>query len=156
MSELPSWAWIRPIVIGVFRHERGVLVAEGVDRVKRETFYRPIGGAIEFGETSDEALAREVREELGEEIMGLEYLGALENIFTCDGRPGHEIVQVYDAGFQDPTVYARSTLDGYEVDANADVGAFTATWMPLECFEGEDAKIIYPDGLLALLRAGAT
>ena len=153
MTELPSWAWIRPIVIGLFRHDGAILVAEGHDPVKGETFYRPLGGAIEFGETSAAALVREIREELAEEITDLEYLGTLENIFTFDGKAGHEIVQVYDARFTDATVYSKGTLDGYE--AAAGVEEFTATWMAVASFEGDDARIIYPDGLLDMLRAAA-
>lgn len=151
MNELPSWARIRPIVIGLFRHEGRILVAEGVDRVADETFYRPIGGAIEFGETSAEALVREVTEELGEEISDLEYLGTLENIFTCEGATGHEIVQVYDARFVDAAVYGRRTLHGHEADA--DDPDFRASWMFTRDFEGEDAHILYPDGLLDLLQS---
>lgn len=41
---------IRPLAICVFRHAGRILVAEGTDEVKGETFYRPLGGAIEFGE----------------------------------------------------------------------------------------------------------
>ena len=153
MTELPSWAWIRPIVIGLFRQDGAILVAECRDPVKGETFYRPLGGAIEFGETSAEALVREMREELDEEIKALEYLGTLENIFTFDGAAGHEIVQVYDARFTDPTVYGRGVVAGYEADAG--VEEFTAMWMPVESFEGDDARIVYPNGLLELLRSRA-
>ena len=153
MTEPPSCARIRPIVIGLFRHNGAILVAEGHDPVMGETFYRPIGGAIEFGETSAEALVREVREELAEEITDLKYLGTLENIFTFDGNTGHEIVQVYDARFTDAAVYDRGALDGYEADAS--VEEFTATWIPVAAFEGDDGRIIYPHGLLDLLRVAA-
>jgi hypothetical protein len=40
---------IRPIAICVFRHKDRILVAEGYDPVKKQTFYRPLGGVIEFG-----------------------------------------------------------------------------------------------------------
>jgi len=43
---------IRSIAICVFRHKNHILVAEGYDPVKDEYFYRPLGGGIEFGETS--------------------------------------------------------------------------------------------------------
>ncbi|WP_460164643.1 NUDIX domain-containing protein [Pseudomonas sp. S2_F03] len=52
---------------------------------------------MEFGETSAQAIVREVQEELGLAITDVRLLGTLENIFTYAGRPGHEIVQVYDA-----------------------------------------------------------
>jgi len=40
---------IRPIAICAFLRNNRILVAEGFDPVKDETFYRPLGGGIEFG-----------------------------------------------------------------------------------------------------------
>ena len=55
-------------------------------RIKDETFYRPIGGRIEFGERGAETVAREIREEINAEVANLVYLGALENIFTYESK----------------------------------------------------------------------
>lgn len=87
-------ARIRPLAICVFRRGERILVAEGYDRVKGERFYRPLGGAIKFGEYAPVALVREIQEELGMGISGLRYLGTLENLFTYEGQQGHEIVLV--------------------------------------------------------------
>ena len=57
---------IRPIVIGVAIRNDRVLAIEGFDAHKGEHFFRPPGGGIEFGETSEGALRREFREELDE------------------------------------------------------------------------------------------
>ncbi len=65
---------IRPIALCLFRHADKLLVFEGYDEIKRQTFYRPLGGAIEFGEYSHETIAREIREELGAEVAGVRYL----------------------------------------------------------------------------------
>ena len=81
-----------PIAICVFSHNGRILAAEGHDPLKRQPFYRPLGGAIEFGETRRKRLRRELHEELGATVAGLRYLGTLENIFTYDGQRGHEIV----------------------------------------------------------------
>ncbi|MGH2403262.1 MAG: NUDIX domain-containing protein [bacterium] len=78
---------IRPLAICVFRDGENILVAEGTDDIKGETFYRPLGGAIEFGEYARDTLVREMREEIGAEITDLRYLGALENVFTYMGDP---------------------------------------------------------------------
>ena len=56
---------IRTIAICLFSHNGGILVAEGIDAVKGETFYRPLGGGIEFGEYGADTVAREIREEIG-------------------------------------------------------------------------------------------
>ena len=47
---------IRPIAVCVVRNNDNILVFEGYDPVKKETFYRPLGGAIEFGEHSKSAV----------------------------------------------------------------------------------------------------
>jgi NADH pyrophosphatase NudC (nudix superfamily) len=67
---------VRPLAIGVFRHKGRILAAEGYDRVKKQTFYRPLGGKIEFGETGAEAVARELLEEIGAAVTDLRYLCA--------------------------------------------------------------------------------
>lgn len=140
--------FIRPIAICVFRHHGRILVAEGFDPLKQQTFYRPLGGSIEFGELSRDTIVREMREELDAEATELRFLGALENAFTYNGEPGHEIVLVYDGRFSDTTIYERPVLYGRE-----DSGAhFKAVWKPLADWRDAAAPPLYPDGLLALLQ----
>ena len=136
---------IRPLAICLFSRGDQILVAEGFDPVKDETFYRPLGGAIEFGERAVQTLARELSEEIGEQVADLRYLTTLENLFTFNGRPGHEIVLVYDGRFVDPQVYERPVLNGREHDGIA----FRAFWKALTEFG--PAAPLYPDGLLDLL-----
>jgi len=85
---------IRPLAICLFRHTDKILVSEEHDPSKGETFYRPLGGGIEFGEHSLDTIYRELMEEIGAEVKDLVYLGTLENIYVFNGIPGHEIVQV--------------------------------------------------------------
>ena len=92
---------IRPLAIGIFRRGDEILVFEGHDPSKDQLFYRPLGGAIEFGEYGHQALARELQEEVGTGIEHLRYLGALENLFVFDGQQGHEVVLVYEGSLAD-------------------------------------------------------
>ncbi|GBC62061.1 NUDIX domain-containing protein [Desulfonema ishimotonii] len=137
---------IRPIALCVFRHKNRILVFEGYDPVKEEVFYRPLGGGIEFGEHSSEAVVREIREELGAPICNISFLGSIENIFTFDGKPGHEIVQIYDAQFCDAFFYEQEYFEAF----NDRGERFKALWMDLELFKDESAPL-YPDGLLEML-----
>ncbi|HEX9364367.1 MAG TPA: NUDIX domain-containing protein [Candidatus Dormibacteraeota bacterium] len=140
-------AAIRPIVLAVIRSEDQILVFRGEDPVKAEVFYRPLGGGIEFGETGETAIRREIREEIGAELVNIRPLGALENIFTYDGGPGHEIVLLFDADLLDTEIYHVEQIAGLEADG----GALTVTWKPLVDFRGGDR--LYPEGLLSLLDA---
>lgn len=90
---------IRPLAVAVVRHKNKILAMEGYDSVKQETFYRLIGGGIEFCEKAEDTVVREFREELGLDIKVTRFLGTSENIFTYEGKPGHEIVLFFEAEF---------------------------------------------------------
>lgn len=138
--------FIRPIAICLLRQGERILVFEGYDHVKDQVFYRPLGGSIEFGESGQQAVERELLEELGARITQVRYLCTLENIFTCNGKPGHEIVMVYAAHFADPGWYAQDEFTGHEDDG----APFKALWKSLGDF-GPGGAPLYPEGLLKIL-----
>jgi len=139
---------IRPITICVFRDDDSIFVAQYDDPSSGETFYRPLGGAIQFGEHSRDCFIRELREELGAEIANLTYVGMIENIFTLDGKPGHEIVLVYEANFADPHLYEIESIQCLDDD-----GQFLGVWKPIDEFRAGRSPL-YPEGLLYLLDSG--
>jgi len=139
---------IRPLALGIVWRGDELLVFEGYDHATDETFYRPLGGGIEFGERSRQALRREFREELGVELTDVRYLATTENIFTCNGQRGHEIILLYEATLADPSFYERETLEVHEENE-----IVPACWMPLRKVQA-DGLLLYPDGLLELLTGG--
>jgi 8-oxo-dGTP pyrophosphatase MutT (NUDIX family) len=143
---------IRPLAICVFRHNERILVAEGYDSVKDEYFYRPLGGGIEFGETSMETVCRELMEELNVQVdrESLTYLGTVENIFHFNGTPGHEIVLIYDGVLKESGLYEQALLTGKEANGED----IQAMWKTIAEF-GEGKSILYPTGLIELLVAEA-
>ncbi|CAG9623285.1 NUDIX hydrolase [Sutcliffiella rhizosphaerae] len=134
---------IRPLVICLFRNNNSILVAEGYDTVSKEYFYRPIGGGIEYGELSSDALVREIQEEIKTSITNLEYLGTIENIFTYNGEIGHEVVMVYDATFVDSSLYKTSIFEGEEDDGTL----FKLLWKPVSDFQNGKLRLV-PEKLL--------
>ncbi|MCX6038658.1 MAG: NUDIX domain-containing protein [Chloroflexi bacterium] len=136
---------IRPIAICVCRDGDRILVAEGHDSKKGQTFYRPLGRAIEFGERGDETVRREFREEIAADLTEIRYVGMLENIFTYEGQRGHQVVLVYDGRLSDACLYEKETLQGNELSQ-----PFKAVWRQLDEF-GPGKPPVYPDGLLELL-----
>lgn len=139
---------VRAIALAVILNQGSIFVFEGYDTLEDQTFYRPLGGTIEFGEHSAQTVTRELREEIGAGLTDLKYLGTVENIFTYNGQMGHEIALVYQAAFADPALYATPEMTGRE-----DSGApFKALWKPLADFQ-PGGPPLYPDGLLDLLAA---
>lgn len=96
---------IRPIALGLIEHQAHIFVSKGQDRLTHETFYRFLGGGIDFGETSAAALVREFKEEIQAELTQVEYLGCLDNIFWLNGKRKHELVQLFRAQFVDTRFY---------------------------------------------------
>ena len=134
---------IRPTAICVCRDAGRILVAEYYEEGRR--YYRPLGGAIEFGEHGDAAVQREFHEEISASLIDVQYLGMLENIYTVGGVQTHQIMLVYDGRLSDPGLYKKDILQGNELGE-----PFKAAWKRLEEF-GPGKPPLYPDGLLELL-----
>lgn len=147
----PDTTWrpqpgIRVIAIGVVRKDDRLLCVEGWDPAEPEPFYRPIGGGVQAGELGRDALEREFREEFGAELVSADFVGALENLFTFNGSPGHEVVLVFDVVLADPTLVRRETLHGSESNGQP----FVTRWIEIDRAQRGEVTV-YPDGLLELL-----
>lgn len=105
-------------------------------------FYRPIGGTIEFGETSAEALVREYQEELNVEVEILQYVSCLENIYAIGEKLFHEITQLYIVGFKDAAHYTKQTFTVTEGTKTTQ-----AKWLSLDQLRNPET-VLYPLGLL--------
>src|SRR5690606_2713562 len=130
---------IRNIVICLIQRGDQIFVAEGRDEVKNETFYRPLGGGIEFGELAEVAAIREFKEEMGTDIEVLSYLHTFENIFTFNGSRGHQIVMLLEARFKDMSIYKIDETTFTEDDNTVHV----AKWINKKMFISRE-KILYP------------
>jgi ADP-ribose pyrophosphatase YjhB (NUDIX family) len=67
-------------------------------------FHRLVGGSVELGERSVDAMVREIGEELGTTLREPRLLGVVENLFIHEGEPGHEVVFVYAGELADPDI----------------------------------------------------
>ena len=141
---------IRAKAVCVCRDDARILVGPGTDSVKGQTFYGPLGGGVEFGERAADAIRREMLEELNVELGQTVLLGVLENIFTYEGEPGHEIVFVFDARLFDESLYGRDLITGEESNGQR----FEARWLPVQHF-APGGPPLYPDGLYELLTTPA-
>lgn len=76
----------------------GLAFREGhvlVHRAAHETFWTFPGGGGEMGETSEDTLRREMREELGTDASVGRLLWSVENFFHYEGRDWHELGLYY-------------------------------------------------------------
>jgi len=140
---------IRTLALCLIRRGDSILVFEAHDRVKGETFYRLLGGEIEFGERGAEAAVREIREEIGAGLTDIEFRGVLESVFTYEGEPGHEIVLLYEAALEDKTLYDQERWAALEKGANGRA-LFDVLWKPVADFR-EGADRLYPEGVLDVM-----
>jgi 8-oxo-dGTP pyrophosphatase MutT (NUDIX family) len=138
-------AQIRALALGVIQDGDRVFVSEGYDPIKQQTFYRAMGGGIDFGELSLEALKREFQEEIQAELTNIRYLGCLENLFTFNGSLGHELIQLYRCDFADRKFYNLSSLTFNEGDRQK-----IALWVNIQRFKSGEL-ILYPDNFLDYL-----
>jgi len=62
---------------------------------KGNNYYFLPGGHVEFGETAQQALTRELKEELNIEADTIDYIGTIENFFEEANKKCHEINLVF-------------------------------------------------------------
>jgi ADP-ribose pyrophosphatase YjhB (NUDIX family) len=74
-------------VVGVAIHDGAVLLHRAGD----EPFWTLPGGRAEIGETAEETIRREMREELSTDVEVLRLLWFIENFFEYDGLSYHEV-----------------------------------------------------------------
>ena len=79
----------------VIIHNNKVLVHRNVNH----DHYCLPGGRVKIGESSDNTVKRELKEELGKEIEILNYIATIENFFILDNKKYHEIFFIHKAEF---------------------------------------------------------
>ncbi|AVH67915.1 NUDIX hydrolase [Nostoc sp. 'Peltigera membranacea cyanobiont' N6] len=129
---------IRVIALGLIRDGERIFVSEGYDPVKQETFYRALGGGVDFGETSHAALEREFQEEIQADLTNIKYLGCIENLFTFNSRQGHEIIQLYQCDFVDSKFYQLESL----VFSESQTHKHKALWIDISRFESGELRLV--------------
>ncbi len=78
-------------------HNNKILAHKSINK----DHYALLGGRVSVGESSDQTVCREVKEELGKDIELIKYLTTVENFFEMNGSKYHEILFVYLAEFID-------------------------------------------------------
>jgi ADP-ribose pyrophosphatase YjhB (NUDIX family) len=131
---------IRAIAVGLVYRGSDVLVMAVKDDSGVIKGWRPLGGAIEFGESAEEALAREFLEEVGKPIRCIKQLCVLENLYIHEGARGHEIVFVFEAEFASSD-FSPADFSSFDGGITKDVA-----WRPVREFV-DGLERIFPEEL---------
>ena len=140
---------IKTKVIGLALREGRLLAFEVTDDKERLRGVRPLGGSIEHGETREEALRREFREELDTKIEIIGGWTAFESLYEKQGEVRHEFLFAAPIRLLDRDI----PLDGEAIYPEGDGSLCRARWFPLEALARGEPRL-FPDALLAFLLAG--
>lgn len=105
----------------VFHKDGKMLASRGLNKVTNEVFYRLLGGGLNFFETGEAGIRREIQEELHSDIENLHFITVLENIFHHENWRGHELIFLYSGQLARQELYTQPVIhieeDSYEFDA---------------------------------------
>jgi ADP-ribose pyrophosphatase YjhB (NUDIX family) len=83
----------------VFNYRTCGVISDGkrvlLHRRKDDVYWALVGGRVQMLESSDYAVKREIKEELGQDIEIVRLLWMVENFFTYEDRHYHEISTIY-------------------------------------------------------------
>lgn len=136
---------IRPLALCIVENGDKILVMDGYDSKKDQVFYRILGGGIEFGEHGEKALRREFQEELATDLENIHFIATIENIFTFDGKHGHEIVLLFQGELANKGLYQQDNIP--IIDSNR---AHAASWQKISDFK-DNKLILYPENILTYI-----
>ena len=128
-----------PAATGTAQAGEKLLFSRGYDEVKKEAFLRPLGGHVEFGEKGEETIRREMQEEVGCDALNVRFISTFENLFTYNGKQGHEIVLVYEGTLADKALYEKDSFTFMEGDRKSE-----ACWLSKGEVEQEGVPIYPP------------
>ena len=121
----------------LIRHDGKLLVSKGYDKTKQETFYRFLGGTVEFGETGEQAVVREIKEELGSGLIDVVRLDLIQNIFSYNNEERHQLTFLFEGTLLDESLYTQELIQIIDAPESR------AVWLPIEEVLSGKA-ILYP------------
>lgn len=137
---------IRVVVLGLVVEDNMALLADVTDDDGSIKGLRPLGGAVEFGETREQALHREFREETGSDIEITGQWMLFENIFSHAGTTGHEIIFAAPVKILDPSFPRK------ESHAFMDSMPTLARWHRVDVLDKGNLPV-FPAGISGALRS---
>lgn len=88
--------------------------------------YRLPGGKIEFGEEPSQTVVRELKEELGLDVIVVAEPKVVNNLFKYRGCLRHEIVFFFECKFVCDEQYSKDAFPAFEIDSTR---SFVMSWV---------------------------
>ncbi|WP_046214387.1 NUDIX domain-containing protein [Paenibacillus wulumuqiensis] len=157
---------IRTTCLCLIQYNDHYLFQETLLKSSGRIMYRPVGGTMEPGEHSRQTVIREVREEIGADLVDPVLRYIIENHYEI---PAHEAAEqsaqaaqpaedtvikanelcfIYTASLKDQSLYKQPHITGVEGDHT-----YTAVWKTLREIQQDTSAVLVPSNLLELLLA---
>ena len=78
------------------------------------TQYTLPGGRVKDGETTNEALIREIKEEMGEDVKYIKPVSFIENLFVDNNIHFHELLVTHELEFKNKSTYEKEKIYAIE------------------------------------------
>lgn len=125
-----------------FNYRVAALVRNGnkilLHKSNKDEFYAFPGGRVKIGESSNETLKREFKEEIGENIDVKRFVGIVENFFEYNQKEYHELMLVFDVEFNNKELYNLSKIKGLEEN-----GKIEFLWKDINEIENMDVRPVF-------------
>lgn len=99
-------------VSAIFRKGNKILLHHGLD----SEHYTLPGGRVKEGETTEDAIKREIKEEMGQDVKVVKSVSFMENLFDMNEKKYHEILVTYELEFLDKNMYEKERIKAIEKD----------------------------------------
>lgn len=139
---------IRQAALRLIRRGNTFLVAEIEDPQTGAVLHRPPGGGIEEGESPEQAVRRELQEELGIRLATIRELGTVYHVWFWKGREVRERAWLFLASSSDDARLSRG--DSPEL-VEADGQRVKTFWRPIED-NGATLPPLCPSAVAELLK----
>ena len=127
----------------IIEHTNKVLLCKCFDQINKVVYYILPGGGIQQEERSEEAVRREIREELGSELQDLIFLKEFINDYEENGVKKEQTIFLFKGSVVDQSLYLQNNFPLF------DHPSISAEWILIDDVLN-NRIILHPSGIKEL------